>query len=253
MKPKIWNDITNIFAKWAGSEDYDPRVKYDTSLEYYGNQVPVLPKPRNGDTGKAVIAKADGGYELKNASDQMAVHYTEDTGKTDAQKAQARANIGAVSRSEIGTVFTYKGSVATIEDLPSTGNSVGDVWFVESELGNFVWLIDELNPTGFWDEFGQPIDLSNYLMKPTEVTDLSSTSITLTAAANTYYTYGELTALTISSFSATGTFWIVFVSGATATTVTGIDNFTPETNKRYKVTVENGYATFDAWSVGGGS
>ena len=84
---------------------------------------------------------------------------------------------------------------------------------------------------------------------PTTVTDLSSTSITLTAAANTYYTYGELTALTVSSFPASGTFWIVFVSGATPTVVTGIDNFTPEANKRYKVTVENGYATFDAWST----
>ena len=93
---------------------------------------------------------------------------------------------------------------------------------------------------------------------PDIVTDLSSTSITLSAAANTYYTYGTLTSLTISSFPASGTFWIVFESGATATTVTGIDNadgtpFSPEANKRYKITVEDGYASFLAWSVGGGS
>ncbi len=35
-------------------------------------------------------------------TDANAVHYTADTGKTDAQKAQARANIGAVSIDEAG-------------------------------------------------------------------------------------------------------------------------------------------------------
>lgn len=66
MKPKILNDITNIFAKWAGSKDYDPRVKYETALEYYANQVPVVPKPGIGDNNKLVIAKTDGSYQLSD-------------------------------------------------------------------------------------------------------------------------------------------------------------------------------------------
>lgn len=84
---------------------------------------------------------------------------------------------------------------------------------------------------------------------PTAVTDLSSTSITLEAAANTVYNYGTLTSLTVSSFPAQGKFWIWFTSGATATTTVGIANFTAEANKVYKITVENGYATYDSWAT----
>ena len=84
---------------------------------------------------------------------------------------------------------------------------------------------------------------------PTVVTDLSSTSITLEAAANTVYNYGTLTSLTISSFPAQGKFWIWFASGATATTTVGIANFTAEANKKYRIYVENGYATYDSWAT----
>ena len=78
---------------------------------------------------------------------------------------------------------------------------------------------------------------------------LTSTSITLAAQDNTEYHYGELTALTISTFPASGKFWIWFTSGATPTTTIGISNFTAEANKVYKITVENGYATYDSWAT----
>ena len=91
--------------------------------------------------------------------------------------------------------------------------------------------------------------LSDYEQKPTVVTDLSSTSITLEAAANTVYNYGTLTALTVSSFPAQGKFWIWFTSGSTATTTVGISNFVAEANKVYKITVENGFATYDSWAT----
>ena len=84
---------------------------------------------------------------------------------------------------------------------------------------------------------------------PTVVTDPSSTSITLEAAANTVYNYGTLTSLTVSSFLAQGKFWIWFTSGATPTTTVGIANFTAEANKVYRITVENGYATYDSWAT----
>lgn len=82
-----------------------------------------------------------------------------------------------------------------------------------------------------------------------EFYDASSTSVTLSASANTEYHYGELIALTISSFPANGKFVVWFTSGTTATTTTGIANFTAEVNKVYKITVENGYATYDSWAT----
>lgn len=66
-KPKIFNDITNIFAKLAGSSDYDPRVKYDTALEYYANQIPILPPPKDGDSGKVVAVNSNNAYHLADS------------------------------------------------------------------------------------------------------------------------------------------------------------------------------------------
>lgn len=83
------------------------------------------------------------------------------------------------------------------------------------------------------------------------VVEVSGTTPTITPAANTVYKCGELTSLTVSSFTASGKFWIWFTSGSTPTTTVGIANFVAEANKRYKITVEDGYATYDAWSVGG--
>lgn len=257
MKPKIWNDLTNILAKLSGSKDYDPRVKYDTSLEYYGNQIPVLPKPASGDANKILSVKSDLTYELKSGgtSDANAVHYTADTGKTDEQKAQARTNIGALGSADLGTVFTFKGSKATYADLLLVENpQVGDVWFVDADSANYVWIEDEANPNGFWDEFGQPIDLSSYQLKSTVVTDLSSTSVTLALAAdNVIYEYGELTALTVTAIPVTGDFIIRFTSGATPTTTSFPasmkfpEAFAAEANMRYEINCSNGYALVTGW------
>lgn len=82
--------------------------------------------------------------------------------------------------------------------------------------------------------------------KPLEET-VSEAAASITPEANTIYQCGELTSLTISNPPATGKYSIVFFSGATATTTVGIENFVAEANKRYKITVEDNYATFDSW------
>lgn len=76
---------------------------------------------------------------------------------------------------------------------------------------------------------------------------VEGTTPTITPAANTIYECGELTSLTISNPPATGKYSIMFFSGATPTTTVGIENFTAEANKRYKITVEDNYATYDSW------
>jgi len=79
------------------------------------------------------------------------------------------------------------------------------------------------------------------------VVEVTGTTPTITPAANTVYTCGELTSLTISNPPATGKYSIIFYSGATPTTTVGIENFAAEANKRYKITVEDNYATYDSW------
>lgn len=97
-------------------------------------------------------------------------------------------------------------------------------------------------------------DVANCVKEPTIVTDRSSTSITLASAAdNTIYEYGELTALTVTAIANPGDFIIRFTSGATATTtnfpasMVFPEAFSAEANMRYEINVSNGYALAVGW------
>lgn len=75
----------------------------------------------------------------------------------------------------LGVLFTYKGEVATIQDLPATGNKPGDVYYVDSVQSGYVWI--EKNGVLQWEEFGPAIDLSQYAKQE----DLEQTQSELTA------------------------------------------------------------------------
>lgn len=122
------------------------------------------------------------------ASDN-AVLYTQQT-LTDAQQAQARENIGAVSLDEIGTVFTLKGGVATVEDLPTSGNSVGDVYYVEAVSAGYIWLTSASQPDGYWEELGETFDVT----VDSELSDASENPVqnkVINAALATKGTYSK--------------------------------------------------------------
>lgn len=230
MNPRIKTRIANLLAKLAGSDDYDSNVKPKEPIEFYLEE--GINRVLSGEIGSVTPA------DIVTATGQM----------TSEQKAQTKTNLG------IGSVFTFKGDVPTVADLPADGNSVGDVYFVESEMGNFVWLIDDLNPDGFWDEFGQPIDLSAYALKPAIVA-VSGATPTIEPVDNGWYTCGELTSLTISNPPNTGNYDIVFTSGATPTTtiipatILGLENFVPEANTVYEINVLDNRAVYGEWAV----
>ena len=60
---------------------------------------------------------------------------------------------------KVSSVYKYKGSVATEEQLPQEGNVVGDVYNVESDGSNYAW-----DGTA-WDKLGGDVDLTAYLTK----------------------------------------------------------------------------------------
>lgn len=94
----------------------------------------------------------------------------------------------------LGSVFTIKGSVSQYSDLPSSGNTVGDVYYVEydetissvlypGQVG-YIWIT--INNTSKWEQLGQTINVSEFVM----IDDLASTTgnrtdITMTQAAIT--------------------------------------------------------------------
>ena len=51
----------------------------------------------------------------------------------------------------------YKGTKATVAQLPSTGNSTGDMWHVTETGGEYAW-----NGSA-WEEMGSEIDMSGYV------------------------------------------------------------------------------------------
>ena len=59
-------------------------------------------------------------------------------------------------KTDIASAYRYKGSKATYADLPTTGNTAGDVWNVESNDMNYAWTGSK------WDPLGASIDLTGY-------------------------------------------------------------------------------------------
>jgi hypothetical protein len=74
----------------------------------------------------------------------------------------------------IGTVFNLKGTKATASELPESGNTIGDVWYVSSESVGYIWLND--GSIDKWEQLGLPIDLSGYVQYSDIINNLTSTA-----------------------------------------------------------------------------
>ena len=88
----------------------------------------------------------------------------------------------------------------------------------------------------------------------TTTVNKTSSDTSQTLAANTFYIWPEMSALTITCPATGGPFAFRFTSGATATTLTmtGItmpDGFTVEANKVYEINVFEGYGIAVSWGV----
>lgn len=57
--------------------------------------------------------------------------------------------------SKFTSVYIFKGSVDTIEDLPTEGNVIGDVWNVRKNDTNYAWTSEG------WDALGGTVELSS--------------------------------------------------------------------------------------------
>ena len=87
------------------------------------------------------------------------------------------------------------------------------------------------------------------------VVEVSGTTPTIIPEANTIYSCGELTSLTISNPPASGAYSIVFTSGSTATETTfpssilGLEDFAAEANTIYEINVLDNRAVVGSWAV----
>ncbi|MBQ1716594.1 MAG: hypothetical protein II025_01700, partial [Ruminococcus sp.] len=99
-------------------------------------------------------------------------------------------------------------------------------------------------------------DLAGKQDAATEVTNAASGAVSQACEDNTIYTFtGSLTSLTLTEASGAREYIVIFTTGSTAPTVTfpsGVafpDTLTIEANKRYEVSVRDGYAVAQSWVV----
>lgn len=72
---------------------------------------------------------------------------------------QTESDVSTAIASAVASAYIYKGSVATVADLPSSGNTAGDVYDVQATGVNYAW-----NGSA-WDALGSYVDTSLYWSK----------------------------------------------------------------------------------------
>lgn len=134
---KYMNDFgTCAFKSMILKEDLAPSVKTslekaDTALQSYTESDPTVPAWAKTPTKPTYTAAEVGALSLDDANNNFA------------------------KKSDISTVYKWKGSKDTYDQLPMEGNSVGDVWDVKENNMNYGWTED-----GTWDPLGSPVEIS---------------------------------------------------------------------------------------------
>ena len=130
-------NTADVYSK----EEADGKFALTTALETKADKATTL--AGYGITDAYNKADVDGKLALKLDTEVASTTY--------ATKSELDA--------KVSSVYKYKGSVTTEEELPQEGNVVGDVYNVESDGSNYAW-----DGTA-WDKLGGDVDLTAYLTK----------------------------------------------------------------------------------------
>lgn len=134
---KYMNDFGSCaFKSMILKEDLAPSVKAslekaDTALQSYTETDPTVPAWAKTPSKPTYTAAEVGALSLDDANNNFA------------------------KKSDISTVYKWKGSKDTYDQLPMEGNSVGDIWNVKDTNMNYGWTED-----GTWDPLGSPVEIS---------------------------------------------------------------------------------------------
>lgn len=135
---KYMNDFGSCaFKSMILKEDLAPSVKTslekaDTALQSYTETDPTVPAWAKTPTKPTYTAAEVGALSIDDANNNFA------------------------KKSDITSIYRPKGTKPTYDDLPTTGNEVGDVWNVASDDMNYAWTVD-----GTWDPLGSKIEISS--------------------------------------------------------------------------------------------
>lgn len=102
---------------------------------------------------KASLAKADTALQSYTETDPTVPAWAKEATKPTYTAAEVGAIPAAqadefAKKSDLSTVYKYKGSVVNYSALPESGNAVGDVWNTEDNDMNYGWTGSAWDPLG---------------------------------------------------------------------------------------------------------
>jgi hypothetical protein len=133
-------------------------------------------------------------------------------------------------KSDISTIYKYKGTKTNYSELPTSGNNIGDVWNItKADKTNNIKAGDNVVWDGSkWDNLSGTVDLSNYLQKGGKQT----TTSTADGGSNVYtFTDGSTITVKNGSKGSTGAAATWFSGGAVTGTSTTAKTFTVSGSK----------------------
>lgn len=101
-------------------------------------------------------------------------------------------------KSDISTVYKYKGTKTNYSELPTSGNNIGDVWNItNADTANHIKAGDNVVWDGSkWDNLSGTVDLSNYLQKGGKQTTTSTAD-----GGSNVYTFKDGSTITVKNGS----------------------------------------------------
>ena len=152
VHPSDTSKVDKVAGKGLSTEDYTSAEKTKLSGIAEGAQVNVVTNASSTGSGAAQTMTVSKG----------STNYTTYTKAALDSSLGAKADASSVyTKTEIDQKLTgamdYKGTKATVGDLPSSGNTTGDVWHVTADGSEWAW-----NGSA-WEELGTAVDLSGYV------------------------------------------------------------------------------------------
>lgn len=211
------------YAQNIGTNKSHPQIGSSTTPVYVDNtgkikacdrDIPTVDTVMNATSTNAIQNKAV--FEaLKAKADTSALNNY--LTKTDAGNTYAK-------KDDISKVYKYKGTKTTYSALPTTGNTIGDVWNITNEdTANHIKAGDNVVWDGSkWDNLSGTVDLSNYLQKGGSQTTTSTAD-----GGSNVYTFKDGSTITVKNGSkgSTGAAATWFSGGVVTGTSTTAKSF----------------------------
>ena len=195
-----------LYHKCAIKNNKPIEIGYESNIDN-----PTLPgnAPSCEAVKTALQLKADK-TQLNNLATKTELNSKADASALNNYVTTATANNTYAKKSDISTVYKYKGSVNKVSDLPSpsslTESNAGDVYNIGTASSgnnitvksgdNVAWVWDKTKNAGHWDNLSGTVDLSNYLQKGGKQTTTSTTD-----GGSNVYTFKDGSTITVKNGS----------------------------------------------------